>query len=195
MTGRVSMTILAAVVFVGCSGVGGSTPLATEPPAAPRAAPSGTHSAPPSARPTPDAGNPAAIVGRSIPADLPRLVPSGTPAGMTSRTTVGSDWYVVLYVDDPHTKEIYFTDEFGVNPPPQTSPHAVSARPQFRGVTATYVVYDGSAPTSERYLMWDEPGTWPTGQNGMRTNEFYLEASGLTEEEFFKVADSLRSVT
>jgi hypothetical protein len=113
---------------------------------------------------------------------------------MTPLTTVDAGGYTVVYSDDLHTRNVNLTDRFGVNPPLPAG-NGASATRQFRGARTVYFIYDASAPTSQRYLMWDEPGTWPTGQYGMRTNQFYLEASGLTESEFFQVADSLRSVS
>ncbi|TMC08821.1 MAG: hypothetical protein E6J41_12110 [Chloroflexi bacterium] len=190
------MVLASATLLGGCAGIDTAPAAArtASPPAVATTTPSARPAASPGARPTPAAGDPASLVGRSVPASRQRLLPGWTPAGMAPVTTLENGGYIVVYADDLHTKEVYFTDEFGVNPPPQTSPHAVSAMRQFRGARATYVIYDGSAPTSQRYLTWDEPGQWPTGEYGMPTNQFYLEAHGLTESEFFRVADSLQLV-
>jgi hypothetical protein len=192
-----ALAVLAAVALAGCAGVD-TSPAATTATATPgtvRSAPTASPAARPTPipLPTPVAGDPAAIVARSIPAGWLRLLPASVPAGMTASTTVDGDGYTVRFVDDLHTREITFTDELA-NPPLPTS-DGISSTRLFRGVRATYFIYDRTAPTSQRYLMWDEPGTWPTGAYGIRTNEFYLESTGLTESEFFRVADSVRPLS
>jgi len=192
-----ALAVLAAVALAGCAGVDTSraAATATATPDTAKAVPAASPAARPTPipRPTPVAGDPAAIVARSIPADWLRLLPASVPAGMTASTIVDGDGYTVRYVDDLHTKEIFFTDE--LTNPPLPSSSGISTTRQIRGVRATYFIYDGTAPTSQRYLMWDEPGTWPANANGIRTNEFYLESSGLTESEFFQVADSVRALS
>ena len=57
------------------------------------------------------------------------------------------------------------------------------------------LLFDTTAPLSQRYLLWQEPGTWsPKVVAGMPRIEYFLSASGLTEAEFFRVADSLQPV-
>lgn len=192
-----ALAVLAAVALAGCAGAG-TTPAARSATAAPRtssAVPAASPAARPTTapRPTPVDGDPAAIVRQSIPADWLRLLPAWVPAGMAPRTTVSGDGYVVVWADDLHTKEVSFTDILA-NPSLPTG-SGISTTRLVRGVRATYFIYDRTAPTSQRYLMWDEPGTWPTAAYGGRTNEFYLEASGLTESEFLQVADSVRALS
>jgi hypothetical protein len=193
-----ALAVLAAMAVVGCGRVDTSpaaTTTTTTTTATPHTAVAVAPAVPTApARPTPITGDPAQIVGRSIPADWLRLLPTSIPPGLTPSTIVQSYGYTVRYVDDLHAKEITFTDILA-NPPPSTSGHPVSTSRQIRGVTATYVIYDSTAPLSQRYLMWDEPGTWPTAPGGMRTNEFFLESSGLTEDQFFQVADSVRALS
>lgn len=113
---------------------------------------------------------------------------------MAPHATIARGTYTLVYTDDLHTKEIYFTDAFGANPPPP-GPNGVSAFRQFRGARSSYVIYDSTAPRSRRYLIWDEPGTWPKSADGLPVNQFFLSGSGLTESEFFSAADSLRPVS
>ena len=81
-----------------------------------------------------------------------------------------------------------------MNPPPLTGAAGSQTYRQFRGVMAEYTVYDTTAPMSQRYLLWQEPGTWAQPHVGLPGIEYYLGASGLTEPEFFRVADSLQPV-
>ena len=187
MTARLMLVVGSALLLVSCAGL------------APRGADVGAGIASPSAAavtasPADDAAGTDLVIKQSIPGSYPRLVVGSVPQGMTAHTTVAGGWYTVVYTDDLHTKELSLTDTFGVNPPPQ-GPNGLSDSRQFRGVRATYVVYDTTAPASKRYLLWDEPGTWPKSADGMPVNEFFLLGSGLTENEFLAAASSLRQVS
>lgn len=76
---------------------------------------------------------------------------------------------------------------------PRTTPDVVRGAMAFDG--RRLLLFDTTAPLSQRYLLWQEPGTWsPKVVAGMPQIEYFLSASGLTEAEFFRVADSLQPV-
>lgn len=188
MTARSMLLVGTALLLVSCAGV-------VPPPRGNTlaASPAGAPSATPRPVPTDAVVEVDQAIKQSIPESWPRLVLGSVPAGMVGHTTIRAGWYTIAYVDDLHTKQIGLTDTFGVNPPPQGQNGASAVR-QFRGARSTYVVYDDTAPASQRYMLWDEPGTWPMSADGMRVNEFFLWSSGLTESEFFQSADSVRAI-
>jgi hypothetical protein len=74
---------------------------------------------------------------------------------------------------------------------PNLGPGSANARqsePVFRGVRAGYQVDDATVPTSSRSLMWNEPGTPLGGQSGV---PYFLTTAGLTETEFWTMANSI----
>ena len=73
------------------------------------------------------------------------------------------------------------------NPPMMTGSNGSQSYQQFRGVRTLYTVYDTTAPLSQRYLLWQEPGTWSQPLSGMPGIEYFLSANGLTEAEFLKL--------
>jgi hypothetical protein len=56
---------------------------------------------------------------------------------------------------------------------------------------AEYFVYDTTAPTSQRYLSWIEPGSMTNPQLADPGVPYFLSATGLTDQEFWQVANSL----
>jgi hypothetical protein len=112
---------------------------------------------------------------------------------MTAAVLATAGSYEIDYTDDQHTREIHLAVNEGVNPPPHVS-NGSQTYPAFRGARTLYTVYDTTAPLSMRYLLWQEPGNWSSKMTQMPGIEYFLNATGLTEAEFFRVADSLRPV-
>lgn len=191
---RVLPWVAAVALLTACGTVTGS-PSHASPSAGPtRAAATAPSPSPPSsppvAQPTGSPDQISSLIAAQAPSDWPRLLPSWFPAPMMARASVTPDGYQVTYADDLHTKEVIFTVGMGVNPPDPSS-DATSGSRQFRGVRAEYVVYQASVPTSQRYLHWLEPGTWPRSPNGLALNDMFLMTIGLTEGEYSRVADSV----
>ena len=57
---------------------------------------------------------------------------------------------------------------------------------------AEYFVYDATDALSNRWLMWIEPGTMANPQLKVPGVPYFLSATGLTDAEFWQVANSLR---
>lgn len=130
---------------------------------------------------------------------LPAFLPSGGP--FDAFVSVTPDDFNIRYESDQRDKTI----TFGIvvaNPPPGTGAHASDARVKFRNAIglkyspngyAEYFVYDTTDPLSQRWLMWNEPGTMtaslPTGNNMV---PYFLSAEGLTNAEFWQIANSLQ---
>jgi hypothetical protein len=146
------------------------------------------------ARPTPvvtDVAGAAAIIARVTDVN-PRLLPASIPAGMEEVTvTAGPGTYEVRYTDDTHTRQIiFFTDEgFGIN-----GPHQVMRTMQFRGQSANYVIFDPTVPTTRHELDWREPGSQLHSGGTEPFVQYSIIAYGLTEAEFFQLANSLQPV-
>jgi len=192
---RLLATLAATLLLAACRG-GASSP--ATPPSQPSATVSG--SAPPTpvanglpSPIAPDPGGAVAVIRSTVTAGNPRLLPTYVPSGMTAIVRAAQASYTVRYTDDPHAREITLTVNEGVNPPPYVGSGS-QANLQFRGVRTLYTVYDATAPVSQRYLLWHEPGTWSAAVTSMPGIEYFLSATGLTEAEFFRVAFSLQPV-
>lgn len=135
----------------------------------------------------------AAAVGVTVLTGAPKLVPAYIPSGMTATVRATPQSYTVQYTDDLHTREIGFQVNVGSNPPPVTGPNGSSTHIQFRGVRTQYTVYDTTAPLSQRYLLWPDVKGTPEGV-GPPGVGYFLSSTGLTEAEFFRVANSLQPV-
>ena len=122
----------------------------------------------------------------------PRLVPTYVPAGMTATVTTGAGELSIHYTDDTHQRTITFAAVIA-NPPPGDA-NTRNTTLTFRGQQASYQVYDVTAPLSQRYLMWVEPGTWVGSLSKQPGVYYFASSSGITEAEFFKLLQSLQTV-
>jgi hypothetical protein len=186
--------LAAATVAAGC----GTPSLPSSTAARPEAidTPATTVAATPLPTPAP-VSDQVAVVRSTVTAGDPRLLPSYIPAGMTAQVRASAASYTVVYTDDQHTRTITLSVNEGVNPPPARTnfnPNGTGTSITFRGVTTSYVVYDTTAPLSQRHLLWQEPGNWSGKVTSMSGIEYFLGATGLTESEFFRVANSLQPV-
>jgi len=132
---------------------------------------------------TMDPGQARAAVAASVGKGVPVLLPG----------TVGSDWRAaVTTAPDGFSVQYSYSDETGTRivvvsagRPPPTAPSgaARTARP-FRGDPGSvYEVDDPADPRSARALLWHEPA-----HPGL---PYELTATGLTDAEFWEVANSL----
>jgi len=130
----------------------------------------------------------------------PVLLPSYVPLAIYDATVFATaDDFSIHYQSDLRDKEI----TFGImvpNPPPGGANsrntlvkfrNAVSMKSAARGY-AEYFVYDPNSPDSERWLMWIEPGTMSNPPPSGHGVPYFLSASGFTDAEFWRVANSLR---
>jgi hypothetical protein len=122
----------------------------------------------------------------------PVLLPSWLPADVVEAQVSASEGgFGVKYVSDNRDKLVLL----GIvvpNPPPG-GPNERSTQVRLLGVPATYFVYDATVPLSQRYLMWTQPGTGPAaGQLKGGGLPYFLSADGLTDAEFWQVANSLK---
>jgi hypothetical protein len=124
-------------------------------------------------------------IGHSVATLDPILLPSAIGDDYQSVFLADRKGFSVDYASDTRHATVELASTQPVMPPPGSQGHR-SAQP-FRGVTATYQV-DSAAPTASRWLFWNERGV---GQE----IAYSLIADGLSESDFWKVANSLQSLT
>jgi hypothetical protein len=110
---------------------------------------------------------------------FPVLLPSSLPPGLEASYSATVDAFTVGY-STFQRDQLISLDSRGGTPPPsfaQTSHRQLT----FRGLTASYHVLDATSPPSKRWLIWTESGS-----------HYLLTTEGLTDQEFWQVANSLR---
>lgn len=129
---------------------------------------------------------------------LPTSLPSGGP--WDALVSVTPDDFNVQYDSDQRDKTIELCI-CAANPPPGTGPNVKDIRVRFRNALALkygtsgyaeYFVYDTTDPQSQRWLMWLEPGSAKSSVDYNGGVYYFLSASGLTDQEFWQTANSLR---
>jgi hypothetical protein len=145
---------------------------------------------------TPDAAK--AFIRQTMTATTPALFPKSLPPGMEATVTATTDTFNLDLYTDQYDKHI-FLGTIAAQPPPGDSSSS-DTRVKFRNAlamkyqspgAAEYFVYDASAPRSDRWLMWIEPGTMSVQGSTSPGVSYFLSASGLTDQEFWQVANSL----
>jgi hypothetical protein len=120
----------------------------------------------------------------------PVLMPASLPAGMDAKVFATTDGFSIEYRSDQRDKDL----TWGIvvpNPPPGGS-HSSDTHVTFRGGTAEYFVFDTTVPQSTRWLMWIGPGTMAVPQTKAPGVPYFLSAVGLTDQEFWQIANSLK---
>lgn len=142
----------------------------------------------------------AAMIRATVTNTHPVLLPSVLPGGpYDALVSVGADDFNVRYRSDLRDKTI----SFGIlvaNPPPGGA-SSQSRSVKFRNALGTkstpvgyaeYVVFDTTASLSNRYLEWMEPGTMANPQLAGPGVPYFLSTTGLTDQEFWQIANSLQ---
>jgi hypothetical protein len=132
----------------------------------------------------------AALVRSTVTGARPLLLPSGIPNNWSARTTlVKPAFFDVTYSGPGGTKSVEFALQVPNPPPP--GPHGASIRPNFHGDgLSVYQVLDTTQATSPRWMIWNEPGIW-SEPNGLPGVPYFLYTTGLTDREFWDIANSL----
>lgn len=136
---------------------------------------------------TPD--DAAALIRKTVTTESPVLLPAWLPAGLEATVSAGPDGFTLRYLSDQRDIDINWG--IVVPSPPPAPPGAGGGPVQFRGVTAEYMVLDKTATYSSRWLMWSEPGVMATFPTKSGEVPFFLSADGLTDAEFWQLANSL----
>lgn len=122
----------------------------------------------------------------------PLLLPTTISANWSAVVTnLSSSFFTVTYTSPDGAKEVVFAVEVP-NPGPQ-GPHGSQSNPNFHGDRhSLYQVDDKTQPTSHRFLIWNQPGTW-SEPNGLPGVPYMLSTTGLTDAEFWAIANSLHA--
>jgi hypothetical protein len=133
----------------------------------------------------------AGVVAQKVTGASPALVPSVVPAGMNARVSAEADFFDIQYTSARGDRLVTLSIVVANPPPPGT--HGTQSMPRFHGDRrALYQVDDGRLPTSHRLLMWTEPGIWSADALAEPGVPYLLSATGLTEGEFWQIANSLK---
>jgi len=162
-----------------------AVPVSTPPVASPSPIPSFAPSPSPMTVSAADAQIRATVTG-AHPLLLPTTIPSNWSAVVTN---LGPSFFTVTYTSPNGAKEV----ELAIvvpNPPPPGA-HGSQSNPRFHGDRhSLYQVADKTTSTSPRFLIWNEPGTW-SEPNGLPGVPYMLSTTGLTDAEFWAIANSL----
>jgi hypothetical protein len=122
----------------------------------------------------------------------PLLLPSTIPQNWSAVVTyLSSSFFSVTYTSPDSTKEVDFA--IVVPNPGPPGPRGSQSNPRFHGDPhSLYQVDDKTQGISPRFLMWNEPGTW-SEPNGLPGVPYALSTTGLTDAEFWAIANSLRA--
>ena len=142
----------------------------------------------------------AAMIRATVTNTHPVLLPSVLPRGpYDALVSAGADDFNIRYRSDLRDRTI----SFGIlvaNPPPGGA-SSQSRSVKFRNALGTkgtsagyaeYVVYDATVSLSNRYLEWMEPGTMANPQLAGPGIPYLLATTGLTDQEFWQIANSLQ---
>jgi hypothetical protein len=186
----VSFAVLAAIVVVaGFMAIqftprpGAPAVLTTSPKPSPLA------SAPPSPGPITVAAADT-LIRATVTGANPLVLPSTIPASWSAVVAnLSSSFFTVTYTSPDRTQEVDFA--IVVPNPPPPGAHGSQTNPRFHGDNnSLYQVGDTTQPTSPRFLMWNEAGTW-SEPNGLPGVPYMLSTTGFTEAEFWATANSL----
>jgi hypothetical protein len=112
----------------------------------------------------------------------------------TADVAARANTFTVTYTSD-RGKQVRLAIEIA-NPGPGTA-HVTQRQLSFRGdPKVTYQVDDATVPTSHRWILWREPGTWQDAGEPQWTGgpPYDLSADGLTDAEFWAIANSLTPI-
>jgi hypothetical protein len=131
-----------------------------------------------------------ALIRRTVTTSSPLLLPTALPPQMEALVYATPDGFNVEYRSDQRDKDI--TLGIVVPNPPPGGPNSSLGYVNFRSGMADYEVYDVTGPLSSRWLMWIEPGTMAVPQTKQPGVPYFLTSEGLTDQEFWQVANSLK---
>lgn len=139
---------------------------------------------------------------RQLRGTSPILVPVIPSSWTTTLTVDATHGYLnVVYTAPSGNKSATVSIEIVGSLP--ISPRMTHRSPHYRGdAEALYQIDDSALPASGREVVWTEPGQWvgasdPATPPSWRSGgiPYVLSAQGLTEDEFWAVANSLHGVT
>lgn len=118
----------------------------------------------------------------------PILILNAVPEDWRAEVTADADSFTATY--RPPGEESISLSIAAANPP-LPGAATVQSQPGFHGdQRSLYQVEDKGNPTSQRFLLWVEPGTWAT-TSSLGGVPYYLVGFGMTDTEFWDMANPL----
>lgn len=135
----------------------------------------------------------AGLIARTVTGSRPLLFPNAVPDGWTAEIiSSGANTFAVKFGSGDGAQTVRL--ELVAANPAEPEAHTVGTRPNFHNDDrSAYQVQDSTDPKSFRWLLWDEPGTFGE-EPSTGAVPYYLASTGLTEAEFWAIADSLHPI-
>jgi hypothetical protein len=132
------------------------------------------------------------LVGRTVSASRPLLFPDAIPANWTAAVFSVDASEFALRFASPDGAKVVRLELIQANPS-EPGDHTIGTGPVFHGDPRSgYQVQDSTNPRSFRWLLWHELGIY--GDASKTSVPYYLDAQGLTDAEFWSIADSLHPI-
>jgi hypothetical protein len=133
------------------------------------------------------------LIARTVTGSRPLLFPNAIPGGWTAEASALDANGFSLRFTSPDGKQFVRLALVAANPE-EPGEHTTQTEPNFHNDDRSlYQVQDTTDPKSFRWLQWDEPGTWGE-QPATGAVPYYLDATGLTDAEFWAIANSLHPI-
>ena len=137
--------------------------------------------------------SPVSMLARTVTGVDPILLPTAVPANWTTSTDAMTDFFQVTYrsmTGGPSLTVAVQAANLGVPTGDATQTH-----PDFHGdPRSLYQVASRTDPTSDRWLVWVEPGRWDREPDAGGV-PYLLSGTGLTDTQFWTYANSLTATT
>lgn len=182
---RIVAVIVSALALAAC-GAATTVPSAS-PSASARASARATVVPTPSAK-TYSPNDAAQVIRTTVTGARPLLIPNAIADDWKAEVTASASAFTATYRSPDGAKAVTLAIAAG-NPPLPTA-QTTQTHPSFHGdANSLYQVMDGTVARSDRQLLWIETGTWSVpGPKGV---PYCLTANGLTDAEFWQIANSL----
>ena len=133
---------------------------------------------------------------RSVTGADPVLVPTDVPSGWTAAVSVEPNTFRVVY-QGLGGERVELSISVPNPPPPEADG---SQQLGFRGDPHGLYQQQTSAPRSQRFLVWNEPGSWagePSIASSVRPDDvpYFVAATGMTDADFMRIVGSLSAVS
>ena len=130
----------------------------------------------------------------------PILLPAAIPADWTPQVSTSATNFSVTYTAPDGIESVSLS--IAIPNPPEPLANTTQRTLTFRrDPKAFYQAQDGTAATADRFLIWNEPGVWAADDpstpqpHPSRSVPYYLSSQGLTDSQFWAIANSLRPIT
>ena len=149
----------------------------------------GVTTSPTSTPSTTSGESPAGVLARTVTAVGPILLPTAIPATWTATTNATKDFFQVTYRSPTGDQGLTVAVQAANLGAPTGD--ATQTQPHFHGdLRSLYQVANRTDPTSERWLVWVEPGRWDLEPDHGGV-PYLLSGTGLTDTQFWTYANSL----